>query len=313
MSSSPSSACPPTAPAPAPHRRAAGLAAAAERCVRSAARLLSDSGDGRLAVAAKGRFDPVTDADTAVEGYLSEALRSAVPGSAVVGEEGGGRPRTSGVTWYVDPIDGTGNFLRGLPFACISVGAAVQGRLVAGCVYDVFRGECFTGGPGLPLRTGSESGTAARPPATEGAPTPLVLTDIPLPGRAGERELAFFADLLDRAEVRRVYSTALSLAWVAAGRADAACNLGVHPWDVAGGAALVRSAGGVYTPIGAAPESEAPKGEPQSPLPPELAPGFTATAAGSRSRAFGRWLTARVADLAEPEAEASGAPETAGD
>ncbi|MBB5433759.1 inositol monophosphatase family protein [Nocardiopsis composta] len=266
----------------------AGLAAAAERCVRDAARLLA-SATGPLTVAAKGRFDPVTDADTAAEEHLVRALRTAVPGSAVVGEEGGGRADPGGVTWYVDPIDGTGNYLRGIPLACISVGAAVRGRLVAGCVYDLSRDECFSGGPGLPLRIGG----AARAPAAADAPTPLVLTDIPLPGRAGQRELRFFADLLDLAEVRRIYSTALALAWVAAGRADAACNTGVRPWDVAAGAALIRSAGGVYTPIGD------PLPDPHGdPVPPELAPAFTATAPGARSRTFGRRLTERVADLA---------------
>src|SRR5690606_27565649 len=150
----------------------AGLAAAAERCVRDAARLLA-SATGPLTVAAKGRFDPVTDADTAAEEHLVRALRTAVPGSAVVGEAGGGRADPGGGTWSVDPIVGTGSSLRGIPLACISVGAAVRGRLVAGGVYDLSRDECFSGGPGLPLRIGG----AARAPAAADAPTPLVRSE----------------------------------------------------------------------------------------------------------------------------------------
>jgi myo-inositol-1(or 4)-monophosphatase len=276
------------------------LVAVAEEACEAAVRLLRErwAGGGAPDARVKGRFDVVTAADTAVEDLLAARLTAAVPGSAVVGEERGARAAAGAagaeVTWYVDPIDGTGNFLRGLPLACVSVGAVVGGRPVAGCVHDVFRGERFSGGEGVP--------TAVRPvPPRPGPPGraawPLVLTDVPLPGRAGPAEMAFLADLLDRAEVRRVYCTALSLAWVAAGRADAACNLGVRPWDTAAGAALVRAAGGVYRPVD---DGTSGGGHPAWP-----GVGFVAAGPGADPGLAG-WLAGRLTGLARPGAGPAG-------
>ncbi|MFD9703927.1 inositol monophosphatase family protein [Lentzea sp. NPDC059081] len=216
------------------------LSLAAKSCVDAAGLLRSTP----LDVAPKGTFDQVSNVDLAVEEFLRAALTAGAPGSAVVGEELGAS--TARVTWYVDPIDGTRNFVRGLPLSCLSVAAAVEGELVAGCVLDPFRDELFTGAVDVPFEVRSTGLTIT--PGT--SPRPLVLTDIPLPGSPYRGELELLASLLSVADVRRVYSTALSLAWVAAGRADAAANLGVHPWDVAAGAVLVRSAGGSFTEIG---------------------------------------------------------------
>jgi len=107
------------------------LALAAQSCV-DAAKLLHEL---PVEVAAKGEFDQVSTADLEVEAFLRRAL--AVPGSAVVGEELGAA--SAPITWFVDPIDGTRNFVRGIPLSCISVAAAVDGSLVAGCVLDPFR------------------------------------------------------------------------------------------------------------------------------------------------------------------------------
>lgn len=256
----------------------AELVAVAERCCRGAAGLLRKRAAEGVAARRKGDgFDVVTAADVEAEEWLRAELRAAVPGSVVVGEEHGGRAG-AGVTWYVDPVDGTGNYLRGVPLVCVSVGVAVRGRLVGGCVLDVFREECFTGGDGLPLRVWSPGGQVAPAAAT----APLVLTDVPLPGRVTDEAMSFLGDLLRRAEVRRVYCTALSLAWVAAGRADAACNLGVHPWDVAAGAALVRAANGTFRNLDGT--------EPSTP-----APGFVAAAPGAGE--LGAWLATRLAEL----------------
>ncbi|WP_175410038.1 inositol monophosphatase [Streptomyces sp. TRM64462] len=271
--------------APAYGPDGAALLAVAEKCCREAAQFLRQR-ETAFPARAKGPLDYVTEADLAVEDRVVRALTAAVPGSAVVGEERGTRPG-EGVTWYVDPIDGTGNFLRGLPLACVSVGAAVGGELVAGCVYDIFRDECFTGADGVPFQV--------RPPLWLPGPgtvdAPVVLTDVPLPGRVNAESLEFLGVLLDRVEVRRVYSTALSLAWVASGRADAACNLLIRPWDVAAGAALVRAAGGTYLPVG---------GDT-----PQDAPGFVAVGPGKEELAG--WLAGLLAPVvrATPRGRAS--------
>ncbi|MGI5502997.1 inositol monophosphatase family protein [Lentzea sp. CA-135723] len=217
------------------------LSLAADSCV-DAAKLLRDV---HVDVSAKGTYDQVSSADLAVESFLRSALVAGAPGSAVVGEELGSA--TASVTWYVDPIDGTRNFVRGIPLSCISVAAAVDGVLVAGCVLDPFRDELFTAASGVPFRVRS-TGLVIPPSA---GPRPLVLTDIPLPGSPYSGELELLGDLLAIADVRRVYSTALSLAWVAAGRADAVANIGTFPWDVAAGAVLVREAGGTFVEIAA--------------------------------------------------------------
>ncbi|MCX2954467.1 inositol monophosphatase family protein [Lentzea sp. NEAU-D7] len=217
------------------------LSLAVDSCL-DAAKLLHDV---RVDVESKGAFDQVSSADVELESFLRGVLTAGAPGSAVVGEELGSA--TASVTWYVDPIDGTRNFVRGIPLSCISVAAAVDGVLVAGCVLDPFRDELFTAAAGVPFTVRS-SGLTITPGVS---PRPLVLTDIPLPGSPYTGEMDLLGALLEIADVRRVYSTALSLAWVAAGRADAAANIGVFPWDVAAGAVLVREAGGEFRQIGA--------------------------------------------------------------
>lgn len=214
---------------------------AAQSCVDAAALLRGIHVD----VSSKGTFDQVSNADVEVEKFLRAALVSGAPGSAVVGEELGSA--TAAVTWFVDPIDGTRNFVRGLPLSCISVAAAVDGVLVAGCVLDPFRDELFTPAHGVPFSVRS-TGLVITPAES---PRPLVLTDIPLPGSPYSGEMELLAELMEIADVRRVYSTALSLAWVAAGRADAVANIGVFPWDTAAGAVLVREAGGRFVEIAA--------------------------------------------------------------
>lgn len=217
------------------------LSLAVSSCLDAASLLRSVE----VEVASKGTFDQVSNADVEVEAFLRSALVAGAPGSAVVGEELGSA--AAPVTWFVDPIDGTRNFVRGLPLSCISVAAAVDGVLVAGCVLDPFRDELFTAADDVPFSVRS-SGLVVTPGAS---PRPLVLTDIPLPGSPYTGEMDLLASLLAVADVRRIYSTALSLAWVAAGRADAAANIGVFPWDTAAGAVLVRSAGGRFVEVAA--------------------------------------------------------------
>jgi myo-inositol-1(or 4)-monophosphatase len=229
-----------------PHATVPGAAALVEiaaRACRGAGELLRSGRDPRSRD--KSAYQEVTDADIAVERYLTERLRAAVTGSSVVGEE---LPpiRDGAVTWYVDPIDGTNNFSRGLPLACVSVGVTVGRDLVGGCVYDPYRDELFAGGPGMRLRVESDWPSRPRRPGAH----PVVLTDLPRPGADRPDEADLFLRLLRRADVRRIGASALALAWVAAGRADAACNLAVHSWDLAAGAGLVRARGGTVVTLG---------------------------------------------------------------
>lgn len=203
------------------------------------------------AVATKADFhDLVTDYDVESELAIRRAVMARVPHSTWMGEELG--PSGDGdVTWYVDPIDGTSNFAAGIPFFCVSIGVEVAGNLVAGVIYDPFRGELFNadlGGAHL-------NGEPLQSVGARSEETALLATDFPAPGisswaAANSPEAGHFSDAVRSFRtVRRLGSGALMLAYVAAGRADVTMGFDSKPWDVAAGAFLVQRAGGAYLPI----------------------------------------------------------------
>ena len=200
---------------------------------------------GRIEIAAekKGFFDPVTECDRESERRIVERIMREHPDSTIVGEEGG-QQGSGAVHWYVDPIDGTNNFVAGIPFFCVSIAAAVGDRLLAGVVYDPSKEETFaasTAGAtlnGEPIRcTGSTLDSGA-----------TLLTEFPRSGRPLDPEdLPRFGRVIrEFRAVRRMGSTALHLAYVAAGRADATFGLGTNPWDIAAGVLLIQQAGGRF-------------------------------------------------------------------
>ncbi|GAA0936907.1 inositol monophosphatase family protein [Nonomuraea longicatena] len=231
---------------------------AAGACRRAGALLLeSFSRPARVSVKSS-RYDLVTEYDTAAEQLIRQELSRAFPGSVVVGEEGG-VTGSGELAWYVDPIDGTHNFARGLPLFCVSIGVARGGRPVAGCVYDPVRDELFSADAdgfrlnGEPVRgpekpSGALMGAGPPSPDAEGGRLPMLLTDLPNPG-APEAEVEVFRRLLATADVRRIGSSALALAYVAAGRADVAANTDTFPWDIAAGRVLVTASGGRFTEL----------------------------------------------------------------
>jgi myo-inositol-1(or 4)-monophosphatase len=199
---------------------------------------------GKIAYAEKkGFFDPVTECDRESERRIVERIFREYPDSTIVGEEDG-QQGTGAVHWYVDPIDGTNNFVAGIPFFCVSIAAALDDRMLAGVVYNPVSGEVFaasTAGAtlnGEPMRS---SGAASDSGCT-------LLTEHPRSGRpVPPEELERFGRLLrEFRAVRRMGSTALHLAYVAAGRADATFGLGTNPWDIAAGAFLIEQAGGRF-------------------------------------------------------------------
>jgi myo-inositol-1(or 4)-monophosphatase len=200
------------------------------------------------AVATKRDFhDLVTAQDRMVEDRLASFLLERVPDSSIHGEEGGQRG-TGLVRWHVDPIDGTNNFASRIPFFCVSIAAEQEGRLVAGVIYDPIRSELFSACEDGAWCNGSP--IVARGAATE--PEAMLVTDFPAPagsGRAddGTPDLELFGRLVERfGSVRRLGSSALALAYVAAGRVDVTMGTTANPWDVAAGLLLVRAAGGTY-------------------------------------------------------------------
>ena len=123
-----------------------------------AAALVRASTGERLRIGAKSTdTDLVTSADRAAEQRLVQRLAAERPDDAVLGEEGGGRPGTSGVRWVLDPVDGTVNFVLGIPAYAVSVAAEVDGRVVAGAVCNVATGECFEAVAGGGARLGAHA------------------------------------------------------------------------------------------------------------------------------------------------------------
>lgn len=243
---------PTSAPDPAPLPDPAevrALTELAERLARSAGDLIRTTSPERVQVAAtkSSAVDPVTAMDLASETHLRALLAEHRPQDGVLGEEHGLEPGTSGLTWVLDPIDGTVNYLYGVPAFAVSVGVVAgdpdpaRWTPVAGCVHAVADGRTYTAGRGQgAFRDGRRiEANAARPLATS-----LVGTGF---GYLEERRRAqgrVLAALLPRVrDIRRIGSAALDLCRVAEGSLDAHYERGLNPWDLAAGQIIAIEAG----------------------------------------------------------------------
>lgn len=183
--------------------------------------------------------DPVSEADREGEDAIRAVLAARRPDDAIMGEEGEDTPGTSGLRWIVDPLDGTVNFLYGIPMWSVSV--ACEGRV--GVVFDPVREELFTVVAGeAPSLNGTPLGARSAPPL--GLPGALVATGFGYDAAVRAAQARVVADVLPRVrDVRRGGSAALDLAWCAAGRVDAYYERGVQAWDIAAGTLLCAGAG----------------------------------------------------------------------
>jgi myo-inositol-1(or 4)-monophosphatase len=202
--------------------------------------------------------DVVTAVDRAAEELIVGRLLAARPDDGVLGEEGAARPGTSGVRWVVDPIDGTVNFLYGIPAYAVSIAAEVDGQVRAGVVLDVAAGELFTatagGGAQLVTPDATVALDGSRPPSLDQA---LVATGFGYAAELRRQQGAAVARLLPQVrDIRRFGSSALDLCAVAAGRVDAYYELGLSPWDHAAGALVAAEAGVVVTGLAGRPFGE---------------------------------------------------------
>jgi myo-inositol-1(or 4)-monophosphatase len=200
----------------------------------------------RFTVREKGRFDLVTEADLAAQEAIQRLLLEHYPDHAFLGEEQTAGSITEAVcdrpTWIVDPLDGTTNYVHDVPIYAVSIGLAVDGELRVGVIYDPTRDELFHAAEGLGAWVGSERlqvSTAAR---LEEA---LLSTGFPPDMVGQERSLRAWHHLSMRTRsLRRTGSTALNLAYVAAGRNDGFWTYQAFPWDAAAGIVLIHEAGG---------------------------------------------------------------------
>lgn len=196
----------------------------------------------------RDRHDPVTEHDRRAEAMIRDLIFKEVPDSTFMGEEGGSTGDGE-VHWYVDPIDGTANFARGLAFWCVSVGAVIGDEIVAGAILDPVTGNLFE----ATTEGATLNGKPMQSRAVRQEKQAVLITGYPvsrdfeIDGEA--QALARFGELTKTyATLRRPGSAALSLAHVAAGWVDAAAGFSVNPWDVTAAILIVQKAGGTYRP-----------------------------------------------------------------
>lgn len=209
----------------------------------------------QLEVAAKSTAtDLVTQVDRASERWLVEQLAVRRPGDGVLGEEGGARVGRSSVRWLLDPIDGTVNFVLGLPQYAVSVAAELAGEIVAGAVCNPATGECFRAHLGGGAYLADTRLTGPRDVPLSRA---IVATGFGYDAALRARQAAVVGALLPQiADVRRLGAASLDLCALAAGRIDAYFEAGLNAWDFAAGGLIAREAGCVVTGSDGAPPSE---------------------------------------------------------
>jgi myo-inositol-1(or 4)-monophosphatase len=221
------------------------------KAARKAARgLKRDFGEvENLQVSLKGPANFVTAADRKAEEVLREELTTARPGYSFFGEEGGKHEGTDKThTWVVDPLDGTSNFLHGIPHFAISIALEREDTVVAGLIYNPITDDLFTAerGKGAFLND-----TRLRVAARRRLADAVIACGLPHLGRGdlalGAKEIAAMQPQV--AGLRRFGSAALDLCWVAAGRLDGYWERNLSPWDIAAGLIIVREAGGFVTDL----------------------------------------------------------------
>lgn len=201
----------------------------------------------RLTVTSKGKSDFVSEVDRAAEAEIVRTIRRFYPDHAILGEEGGAMGEAETV-WIVDPLDGTTNFLHGIPHYAVSIGITHRGKLAHGVIYDPNSNDLYTASAGGGAQCNARRIRVSR---TESLERSLIGTGAPF--RDEERVRRYLpqlgAVLEETAGIRRAGAAALDLAWVARGRLDGFWEMDLKPWDIAAGVLLVREAGGTVTEL----------------------------------------------------------------
>ena len=220
---------------------------------KASRRLLRDFGEvEQLQVSEKGPSDFVTSADLKAEETIREELEKARPEYSFLLEEGGkvdGKDTSN--RWIIDPLDGTMNFLHGIPHFCISIALERDSEIFAGIIYDPARDEMFSAEKGQGAWLNDKR---LRVSGRSQAKDAFIATGIPNRGRGSTKIKALFSKELEImmplvAGIRRQGSAALDLAYVAAGRYEAYWERGLSAWDIAAGLIILREAGGTASEI----------------------------------------------------------------
>lgn len=198
--------------------------------------------------------DVVTATDKASERHIMEMIAARRPDDGLLGEEGTSEKGTSGIEWVVDPLDGTVNFLYGIPSFAVSIGVMVDGSPAVGAVYNPLLDELYTAATGKGATCNGASIRVSQPPSLDVA---LVATGFSYSAAGRAAQAAVLQRVLPNVrDIRRMGAAALDLCNVACGRVDAYYEVGIQPWDVTAGLVIAREAGAVVTGF----ESELPDG-----------------------------------------------------
>jgi myo-inositol-1(or 4)-monophosphatase len=220
------------------------LLALAVELARDSGALLLERFEGGREQALESKSTPtdlVSEADLASERLIRDRLARVRPADGILGEEEGGMQGTSGLTWVVDPLDGTVNFLFSIPQWCVSVAVTDTHGALAGAIYDPCRGELFVATrDGEPLLNGAPIAASDRTELSSA----MVATGFAYAASVRGAQAEVFAGLLPRVrDIRRFGSAALDLAWTACGRYDAYFERTVKPWDIAAGTLICERTG----------------------------------------------------------------------
>lgn len=218
-----------------------------EEAVRAGGRVIQDW-LGRTNTHEKGPADLVTEADFASQERVRRIVLGAFPNHTLLGEEDNNGSEAAIKTpdpfyrWIVDPLDGTTNFVHGVPHYCVSLALERNGELLVGAVYDPSLDECFTAASGRGAwLNGREIHTSAVVDCSEA----LAAVGFPPGVKGGSPDVDLFLEMIPRCQaIRRTGSAALNLCYVAAGRFDMFWSFSTHIWDVAAGVLIIREAGG---------------------------------------------------------------------
>lgn len=194
----------------------------------------------------KGENDFVTQIDKDAEQAIIHKIKQSYPEHAFIGEESGNTGENAEFTWIIDPIDGTTNFIKGIPHFCISIALIHKGKIDQGLVFDPVRSELFTASRGAGAQLNGYRIRASKPKELSGT---ILATGFPFRDKStfDTYNTAFSNIFKTSGDVRRSGSAALDLAYVASGRYDGYYERGIKPWDIAAGELLVRESGGLVT------------------------------------------------------------------
>ncbi|OUS26535.1 inositol monophosphatase [Thalassotalea sp. 42_200_T64] len=221
------------------------------RAARSAGSVISRAFENtdKITVESKGSNDFVTNIDLEAEQIIIDTLLKSYPEHSIVSEERGViEGKNPDYQWIIDPLDGTSNFVKGIPHFAVSIALKVKGKLDQAVIYDPIRGELFTASRGNGAQLNS---LRVRVQAHKEIAGTILATGFPYKQKSStDAYLEMFKALfLKAADIRRAGCASLDLAYVAAGRVDGFWELGLKPWDTAAGELMVIEAGGLVTDL----------------------------------------------------------------